>query len=325
MPGVLSAIKRTDQKLSELYLERVGERNALLAFYFHGLFRNETEIESGVVDPLEATTIQRFRQFVEYYLACGYSFVSPDDVLKGLVPSKKYVMITFDDAYANNQLALPILKEFRVPAVFHIATGYVKRNLSFWWDVVYRERVKRGASDGAIEREQESLKSNKFAEIEKYIDDQFGADACKPRGEVDRPLTPAELKAFAEEKYVWLGNHTRDHAILTVYSDDEIRQQIVQAQDDLSEITGSAPTSIAYPNGRHSADIRRIARKAGLHLGFTVAHKKNYFPLALHNDRVMRLSRFHLSKKRDCLKQCEMMRSDVLMYYRIRDWGKGIN
>ncbi len=45
MPGVLSAIKRTDQKLSELYLERVGERNALLAFYFHGLFRNETEIE----------------------------------------------------------------------------------------------------------------------------------------------------------------------------------------------------------------------------------------------------------------------------------------
>jgi peptidoglycan/xylan/chitin deacetylase (PgdA/CDA1 family) len=322
MPSMLSLIKRADQKLSQWYVNRVGERNALIAFYFHGLFRQENEIALNLVDPLEETTIQRFRQFVDYYATQGYTFVAPADILRGLDPAKRYVMITFDDGYANNQLALPILEEFRVPAVIFVATNYIQRGYAFWWDVIYRERARRGTADPAIEREQEFLKTKKFSEIEAYICQQFGADAFKPRGEIDRPLTRAEIQTLAQNKFVHFGNHTRDHAILTLYTESEMQEQIAGAQDDLRVLTGLAPIALAYPNGRHSARVRRIVRDAGVRLAFTVVHQKNYFPIDLHNDNVFQLARFHLSKKRDCLQQCEMIRSDILVYHRVRDWFK---
>lgn len=322
MPSVLSLIKCADQKLSQWYVNRVGERNALIAFYFHSLFRQENEIALNLVDPLEATTIQRFRQFVEYYATQGYTFVAPADILRGLDPAKRYVMITFDDGYANNQLALPILEEFRVPAVIFVATNYIQRGHTFWWDVIYRERTRCGTAGHAIEREQEFLKTKKFSEIEAYICQQFGADAFKPRGEIDRPLTSAEIRTLAQNKFVHFGNHTRDHAILTLYAETEIQEQIAGAQDDLRALTGLTPIALAYPNGRHSAPVRRIARDAGVRLAFTVAHRKNYFPIDLHNDDVFQLARFHLSKKRDYLQQCEMIRSDILVYHRVRDWFK---
>src|SRR6185503_14729774 len=91
------------------------------------------------------TSVSHLRQLIEYYLDSGYRFIGPPDLLRGLDAGGKYAMLTFDDGYYNNVHALPILQEYRVPAVFFISTNHVRQNKCFWWDVLHRERMAQGA------------------------------------------------------------------------------------------------------------------------------------------------------------------------------------
>ena len=44
------------------------------------------------------------------------------------------VAITFDDGYASiHSEALPVLTEFKVPATVFVLTGWINRQLDFWW------------------------------------------------------------------------------------------------------------------------------------------------------------------------------------------------
>jgi peptidoglycan/xylan/chitin deacetylase (PgdA/CDA1 family) len=262
-------------------------------------------------------TTDKFCQFVEYYLKHDYTFISQDDILNGLVTEKKYIMITFDDGYYNNQYALPILKKYKIPATFFISTNHVKYNKCFWWDVLYRERIKLGVSVNDISLEREQLKTKTNEEIEKYLKDMFGEGSFTPIGNIDRSFTPSELKNFSKEEFVFLGNHTSDHAILTNYSSNEIKSQILNAHNTINEITGITPTIISYPNGNHSNEIIRISKEIGYKLGVTVDNKKNYFPIDLQTDDCMRLGRFYLSGSENIIKQCEFFRSDIIVSHRI--------
>jgi len=312
--NIISLAKLPDSIISKAYLKLFEEKNSLSVFLFHGLFRNEKEITLNLIDPQPWITVEQFRQFVEYYLDHDYTFVSPDDVLHGLKDDKKYVMITFDDGYFNNQYALPILKEYKIPAIFFISTSHVKHNKCFWWDVVYRERKKLGMSTKEITHEQNWLKTKTNKEIEKYLMETFGENVFKPRGDIDRPFTPSELKDFSKDNYVFLGNHTSDHAILTNYSPDEIRSQMLNAQNDIHNITGTTPIAISYPNGNYSDEIIRISKENGFKLGVTAEYRKNHLPIDCQATEHMRLGRFDLSGSDDVLAQCELFRSYVLLY-----------
>ena len=241
--SIKGLVRATDCLFARAYLGLFHERSGLLVFLFHSLFRDEREIALNQVDPLQRTTVSQLRKFVEYYLNNDYYFICPDDLMNGLRPDGKYAMITFDDGYYNNTLALPVLQRYQIPAVFFISTDHVREDKCFWWDVLYRERLTQGATPAQIYREVLSLKSQTTEWIEAELKVRFGADAFQPRGDVDRPFTPAELREFALLPHVHLGNHTANHAILTNYPPDEIRSQILRAQE-------------ASPRWRESARIR---------------------------------------------------------------------
>jgi peptidoglycan/xylan/chitin deacetylase (PgdA/CDA1 family) len=322
MVGTIQHIVRgTDATVARAYLALFRERSGVMSFLFHSLFRDEREIARGVVDPLQRTTVAQFRQFIEYYLRHGYRFISPADLLAGdgLDPAGRYALITFDDGYYNNVLARPILEEYGVPAVFFISTNHVRENRCFWWDVLYRERRAQGASDRQIYREAISVKSLRTEEIESRLAERFGPDALRPRGDVDRPFTPAELREFANCPYVHLGNHTANHAILTNYTPDEVRQQVRGAQEALREMTGTAPISIAYPNGAHDPQVVAICRELGLKVGFTIRPEKVPLPLPSESADLLRLGRFCPHADAPMESQCRTYRSDVLLYGLFRD------
>src|SRR5205823_12351559 len=92
-------VRLTDSMVASAYLSLFGERNSLLCFMFHSLFRDEREIAKKVVDPLQRTTIAQFEQFIEYYLEHDYQFIRPRDLLNGIDVNGKYAIITFDDGY----------------------------------------------------------------------------------------------------------------------------------------------------------------------------------------------------------------------------------
>lgn len=319
--SIISIIRLFDQNFSQTYLKLFKEKKSLIIFLFHALFRNSEEINSNVVNPQQGITVQHFRQFIEYYLSQEYIFVSPEEILNGLAKDRKYVLITFDDGYFNNQYALPVLREYGVPAVFFITPNNVKDNKCFWWDVLYRERIRRGTSEENILREIKVLKLKTYTEIEMYLKDLFGEETFKPIGDIDRPFTPSELKVFSAEKNVFLGNHASDHMMLANCSLGVIKSQILNAQNTIYDITGITPTIISYPLGNYSNKVVKISKEIGLDLGITADPKKNYLPIDYQGNGHMLLGRFTLDGNEELIKQCEVFRSDMGLY----NWARKLS
>ena len=306
-------VRATDAVVARAYLAMFRERNALMTFLFHALFEDTAEIARNDIDPLERTTVAKFRQLVEYYVDHGYRFITPDDLLAGL-PDGKFAMLTFDDGYHNNTRALPVLEEFKVPATFFISTNHVLENKCYWWDVFYRERLAQGAPVRSAYHEAIELKSLPTEQIEADLKSRFGAGALTPRGEIDRPFTPTELREFARHPQVRLGNHTANHAILLNYTDDQVRAQIQTAQEFLQDLTGTRPIAIAYPNGGHDDRIINICAELGLKIGFTIRPGKQPVPLAAASPDLMRLGRFCPHDESSIKTQCRTYRSDFALY-----------
>jgi peptidoglycan/xylan/chitin deacetylase (PgdA/CDA1 family) len=313
------AVRRADHAIARAYLSCFRERSALVSFLFHGLFRDEREMARNLMDPLERTTVEQFGQLIEYYLSAGYRFVRPEDLLSGLEAGGRYALLTFDDGYYNNTRALPVLERYAVPALFFISTNHVRQNKCFWWDALYRELTARGLPEHRVHEEIVSVKAKRTADIEAELKARFGPDVLAPRGEIDRPFSPSELREFARHPRVHLGNHTADHAILTNYTPDEIRRQIRQAQEDLREMAGVEPTAIAYPNGAYNDAALAASREAGIQLGFTVRQHKARLPLSSDADALLRLGRFIPHADDPMPTQCRTYRSDVSLYAWFRD------
>lgn len=322
--ALLHAMTMVDRSLAGIYLAVARERPGLLTFLFHGLLKDSSEAGSPDIHPQQRTTVDDFRRFVAYYRRTGYQFVSARDVLGGLDDRGRYVMITFDDGYANNLRSLEVLREFDVPATFYISAGNVRDGRCFIADVCWREFAALGHSAAGIHREWIQLMTHEPFSQDEILRKRFGPDAMRPRGELDRPMTPAELRALAADPHVHIGNHTLSHASLTHCGPAELRRQIVTAQEEIQEMTGVRCESIAYPYGHYNAEVLSACREAGLRLGITIDPGKNRLPIdqnGSHN--CLRLSRCTIWGGRNIESQCRMFRSDFLLYPCLRAWARG--
>ncbi len=305
---IISSLEKIDKVLSKTYLRLFKEKNSLMIFLFHSLFLNEDEIKSGIVDVdiKEAITVDHFRKFIEYYLSCGYNFISPDEILRGLKKDQKHALITFDDGYYNNSFSLSVLNEFDIPAVFFISTKNIKENKSFWWDVLYRERKKQNALIDSIYKERSILMNKTNYDIEKYLISEFGERSLISIGDTDRPFTFSELKNFSKNKNVIIGNHTDSHVALTNYSMSDIKVEISKSQKIISQEIGITPEIIAYPYGKFSDNVINVSKELGFKIGVTTTTGKNYFPI----ENFLNMKRF-VFKGNKLSEQCELFRSDI--------------
>ncbi len=72
-----------------------------------------------------------------------------------------------------------------------------------------------------------------------------------------------------------LGNHTVNHAILTVCSVEQARDQITGCQEALARLVGVTPGIISYPNGNVNPEVVEAAEGPGLRVGITTVERKN--------------------------------------------------
>jgi peptidoglycan/xylan/chitin deacetylase (PgdA/CDA1 family) len=280
---------------------------------FHGLYEHRDEPFNDNLLPHQPFTVDDLDRLIGRFKQLGYRCVGPDDLLQGLDPNSRYVLITFDDGYANNLRALPVLQAHDAPATFFVSTGPVAAGKSYWWDAHYRARRRDGAGHDEIVTEQEELKQLPFHEIEATLTKRYGEAVFTPVDDTDRPMTEAELKAFAADPRVSIGNHTVDHAILTACSPAERDAQIKDCQDYLTALLGKAPSIIAYPNGNYDADVIAAARAVGLRLGVTVVPRKNRLPVDAEG--TMLIGRYCIDGGPDLDWQCLRCRSEVQLRY----------
>lgn len=281
-----------------------GERPGLLvSALFHSLYPDRSYLGDPALAPNQDVTVAVFRTFIARMLEAGYTVVTPAEVDAGLSEDGRYLLITFDDGYYNNTLALDVLDEFRVPACFFISTDHVRHGKAFWWDAYSRALTSLGVKGAAQRRDIERSKMLSHGRIEADLLRRFGEGVLQPSGDLDRPFTPHELRLFAASPWVHLGNHTSGHAILTRCGPDEMTRQIASCQQTLADWTGQRPIAIAYPNGDHSPACVEAACEAGLRLGFTVAPRPSVLPLAAGTEK-MTLGRFLFHGQRDIRQQC---------------------
>jgi peptidoglycan/xylan/chitin deacetylase (PgdA/CDA1 family) len=305
---IKKSVTYADALLATATLSRCRERAGLISLMFHSVFQNKEEANAGFVHPQQGTTVQSLRECLDYFLNCGYRFVSPEDILSGLDPTARHVLLTFDDGYYNNLRALPLLREFDIPASFFISSGHVRTGKGFWWDIAYRNSAKMGAS---FEQLSALCAQKRTSEIEEMLKKRLGSCGLDPIGDIDRPLHEDELARLAQDPHVHIGNHTDDHAVLTNYTEAEAAEQIAICQAELKRITGKLPKALAYPQGVFNERIVAIAREQELTLAITCIPGKTRLPIS---SNAMLLHRYILWENDNQESQYRRFRSDVAIY-----------
>ena len=209
--------------------------------------------------------------------------------------------VTLDDGYRDNlEHAGPALAALAIPATLFVATGPVAAGEGFWWDEL--ERLLRTGPQEAepsltlelagqqrtfrvgSEPERRIARQHLFAWLQPLAPAEIASALSAVRRwagvpgewrtpEVDRAMTPDELRAFARTPGATIGAHTRSHRSLRHADAAAQEAEIAGSRDDLAAWLGMEPIFFAYPfgvPGAHLDDavVARV-RAAGFSLGVT--------------------------------------------------------
>ena len=280
--------------INPIILNIKKEPQHLLVFYFHGIFESEKQKKINHIDPQNNMTVRQFMDFIDYFQSHNYKFILPQDLNTLHENKQPYAMLTFDDGYFNNQLAIEVLNRYKIPAVFFLSTKNIIENKSYWWDIIYKYRAKQAISFENIRREQNLLKSFKHTQIDNYIIENFGIKSFKPWSDLDRPFSEEEIKELSTNPYISFGNHTHNHSILTNYRKEEIKEELSISNKIIFELTGTLPISIAFPNGNYNQLVLATTKEEGFQYAFTTETRPNSFPI--RSNDLTNLSRYMTSE-----------------------------
>lgn len=265
-----------------------------------------------VSDPLfpDVPDAARFAQMLRW-LKAWFNILALDDAVRllksGRLPERA-ASITFDDGYADNaRVALPLLREARIPATFFIATGFLDGG-RMWNDTVI-EAIRGWRSDlldgAALDLGKHSLASD--------LDRRRAIDACISRMKYrpakerlaqaetlaamaqivpprDLMMTSGEVRAL-HKAGMQIGGHTVSHPILRGMALADARSEIERGRACLESLIEKRVGLFAYPNGRPGDDYDDAHVALVRELGFDAAVSTRHGAASAHTD-AMQLPRF---------------------------------
>lgn len=202
------------------------------------------------------------------------------------------VSITFDDGYRSvHDLALPVLKEFGLPATVFVTSGYIGEK-NMWNDRIIEAVQSLPAGDLDLSQfglgsyplqdmEARKLTASKLTEASKYLPPRSRLDLIEMLerlvgdGLAHGLMLTREMVATLAREGIEIGGHTISHPILTRLDDDASRHEIAGGKEQLEAITGKPVRLFAYPNGKVGMDFNerhaQMAKDAGFIAAFTTA------------------------------------------------------
>ena len=274
-------------------LARQANSRLLYVFNYHRISPacggEQTPFDDGVF----GHTQEALRCSVEY-LARYTTVLSEADLVRAMEngPSGKgpYSMITFDDVYIDNfELAMPVLNQAGVPAIFFAPALLVENRTLGWWDQIafiiknskknqieYRGDTFDLVNDrpGAISHFLTLMKTlpkqrtaNLIAEL------ALAADSPPPsKALMDQELMTWEQLRQAHDSGIAIGSHTCNHWVLSTLSNVDQAEEIIKSKVIIENRLGQKVHSIAYPVGglRHiNKTTLKLTEDAGYELAFT--------------------------------------------------------
>ena len=265
---------------------RRGEQTLFVITYHRILAQPDPLLES---EPDVAT----FRWQMEVLARC-FNVLPLSQALKlldaGRLPPRA-VCVTFDDGYRSvHDLALPVLKEFGLPATVFVTSGFLDGG-TMWNDRIItavqsmksdqldmsdfgfgllplRSLDDRIATSARLTEDAKYLPPVERTRLVEHLEAQVGSPA---RGLM---LTP-DMVVNLDRSGVEIGAHTVTHPILTSLDGNSARAEIVGSKEYLEALLGKPVPLFAYPNGKVGVDYDAshisILRENGFAAAFTTA------------------------------------------------------
>lgn len=275
-------------------------RCRFLVLNYHRIWPDDrlgvTPFDAGVFGP----TATEFRDQVLWMKRNFRTLLSEDDLIDA-VHEKNFargpgVMITFDDAYRDfYEIAYPVLKENRVPALVFVPSGMINERQVGWWDVI-AYLVKHSSTpcfsyagqrfdvendrQAVIARLQGMVTASGPYTADGLINDLKGILGAR------MPSTPeqdAQLMTWGQIREVaasgiTIGSHAYAHNVLSKLGRNEQRWEIEESRRVIEQQVGNTVRSISYPAGRkrhYNATTLDLVEQAGYELGFSFTCRIN--------------------------------------------------
>ena len=207
---------------------------------------------------------------------------------QGTLPART-VCITFDDGYRDNvDIALPMLRQYALPATFFIATGYLNDGVMWNDQVIEAVRGRRAGrwdlSDINLgKRHVDDLTSRRalMGEIIVHLKHQSPTvRATWAQWLVDQSDVPGERIMMTNEEVrelnqagMTIGGHTVTHPILTRLPLSQAGEEMVNGKQTLEDIVQTDVRLFAFPNGKAGSDYAKehteLVGQSGFDAGLT--------------------------------------------------------
>lgn len=238
------------------------------------------------------------KHFTEHLkiLQDNYLVLSLHDLLLSLKNArltKRGVVLTFDDGYADNFWnAKPLLEKYEVPATVFVASGSVDKN-GFWWDkleqvLLQPRKLPKSLQLNVQGRSYEWSTANSderrhvYMAIHRILQPLSTSDRDQVMTElfawadIDqtgcpdyRPLTTTELIQLAQSEFIDIGAHTVTHPLLSVMSQTDQSEEIIGSRQKLTAILGRRVDTFSYPYGKFTSETVDIVKSAGFEMALT--------------------------------------------------------
>jgi peptidoglycan/xylan/chitin deacetylase (PgdA/CDA1 family) len=275
-------------------------RPGLVVFTYHRIADPSTDLFYG---PVISATPESFRAQVEW-LRSRFRVITLDELILMLesdsVWRESVALLTFDDGYRDNfQTAVPILREWHVPATFFIPTAFLESPQLSWWDhvayVIKQTRVQQltleprpGGAVAPIEislntmSRQLAVRTIIQAFLDKTIvDERWFLDRLQAQAEVSvdsQGLAQALFMSWSEVQQLaelgpelTIGSHAHSHRKLTDLDAQSQCDELAISKHILEGRLGRHIRALAYPYGwpgTYDERTKSLAAENGYSIAF---------------------------------------------------------
>jgi len=187
---------------------------------------------------------------------------------------ERAVCVTFDDGYADNEeLALPVLQQFGIPATVFVATDYLNGGRMWNDSIIEAIRLAKGpiidlsgvglglyditSTSGRVNVAASIIKEVKHWTPDKRAEVVVIIEGLDLDGELPNHLmmTSAQVRSCSDGGFD-VGAHTLSHPILATQNLANAKREIMGSKEVLESLLGKPVTHFAYPNGRPDIDYK---------------------------------------------------------------------
>ncbi|WEZ84157.1 polysaccharide deacetylase family protein [Rhizobium sp. 32-5/1] len=223
----------------------------------------------------------------------GYRFLALDAVPEHLVSDdpRPVAVFTLDDGYRNNlDYAAPVFTRHDVPFTVFVTSGFIDRTHTLWWETLTDLLEARQSlafdfgcgvetlplsgfseKDVAFDRIAAFIRNGNEASAVEVLNTVASGEGINPLRITERlTLGEAGLKTLVQNPLASLGVHTISHRALARLTQEEAHLELAASAERIRTITGTRPTTLAYPYGDPAAVSPRDYSLAA-DLGLTIA------------------------------------------------------